>query len=137
MDIESFRLGLAYCALKQALGEDCAPLSFSASGLAFLDRKSGASFFCLARRGALFMARVGADGSLGDGADPESRRLKALAEPAYLARENAFEREIEAAQAKERRQAPAQAPAQALPAPQPSARAPARPVVVRGTAAKA
>jgi hypothetical protein len=147
MDIQSFRLGLAYGALKQAFGEDCAPLSFSTNGMAFIDRRGGSTFFCLAGRDALWIGRVGANGVLGDGLDADSQRLRSLAEPGYLARSVTFEREQGAGQARERRAAEAaQAPAPqaASPNPAPPARADVlsspqrfhRQPVVRGAASK-
>jgi hypothetical protein len=105
MEINSIRLGFAYYALKQTLGENFAPISFADFSMAFLERRCGLTFFCSATRDALWIGLAEPSGTLGNGLDDHSRALKAKAEPAYLSLSQGFERDFKNATATEHRAA--------------------------------
>lgn len=105
MDINSIRLGFAYFALKQTLGENFSPISFADFSMAFLERRCGLTFFCSATRDALWIGLAEPSGALGTGLDEHSRAIKAKAEPAYLALSKSFERDYKNATATENRAA--------------------------------
>jgi hypothetical protein len=110
MDLPSTRLGFAYASLKQALGEDLAPSSFAGNSMVFVDRSTGAAFFCSAARDALWVGLADENGALGTGQDQASLALRARAEPAYLRLSSSFERDATAALAAADRAAKAAAP---------------------------
>ena len=135
MDIVSIRLGMAYTALRQALGEDFAPISFADSSMAFQDARIEATFFCSAARDALWISLADAQGGLGSGNDEMSLALRARAEPTYLALIRGFEFDLDRAMAREAkaasaaaRTAPAQ-PAKAIQTEAPIAAAPSNPPI--------
>lgn len=103
MDIPAIRLGFAYCSLKQALGEDFAPISFADQSLAFINRASGKTHFCSATRDGLWIAQAKSDGTLGDGRDPESSEIKIRCTPQYATLCSSFERDFDSASMAESR----------------------------------
>ena len=105
MDIGSVRLGFAYAALRQALGEDFAPVSFAEHSMVFVDRRRGLTHFCTATREALWVGLADATGRLGNGSDEQSLNLRARSETTYLSLARGFERELDSAMSREARAA--------------------------------
>ena len=105
MDIGSVRLGFAYAALRQALGEDFAPISFAEHSLAFIDHRYGLTHFCTATREALWVSQIDSEGKVADGSDEKSLNVRARAEANYLALSRGFEKELDKAMSREARAA--------------------------------